>query len=372
MRESTAGAVRGGKLATTIRDVARYARVSVASVSRAINGTGGLSEATRRRILSAARQLQYAPNGAARSLITRRTNTVGILLPDMHGEFFSELIRGIDIAARARGLHLLVSSSHGGAVESALALRAMHGRVDGMLVLSPQADADFLEENLPQGTPVVLMNRPAGGARRPTVSIDNYGGSVAMVRHLVGRGHRRIALIAGPEDNCEAQERTRGYREALARLLPSREPIILPGDFTEESGWRAGQQVLAMRERPTAIFASNDMMAIGCITALDQGGLSVPKDVAIAGYDDIPIARYVTPALTSVRVRITDLGRIALERLAAGIDNPDDTQALDQVLPTELIVRRSCGLHRTEVTRRGLVRVASRSVAADDEPAANE
>lgn len=324
----------------------------MASVSRAINGSGGLSEATRRRILAAARKLRYAPNGAARSLITRRTHTVGVLLPDMHGEFFSELIRGIDLAARARGLHLLVSGSHGDAAEAALALRAMHGRVDGLLVMSPHTDAAFLDLNLPPDAAVVLMNRPAAGTKRAAVSVDNYGGAVAMVRHLIGRGHRRIALIAGPPGNCEAAARLRGYRDALAQLLPSREELVLPGDFSEESGWHAGQAALALDPRPTAIFASNDMMAIGCMAALSQAGVAVPRDVAVTGYDDIPIARYVAPPLTSVRVRIAEIGRLALERLALGIDDAEHLQPTDQVLPTELVVRRSCGTPRGGGPRR--------------------
>lgn len=338
-------------MATTIRHVARYAKVSVASVSRALNGTGGLSEATRQRILDAARKLRYAPNGAARSLITRRTNTVGVLLPDMYGEFFSELIRGIDLAARARGLHLLVSSSHGDATGAALALRAMHGRVDGLLVMSPHADAEFLDANLPREVPVVLMNHPAAGARA-SVSVDNYGGAVAMARHLIGRGHRRIAMISGPPGNTEADERLRGYRDALAKWLPSSEPVVLPGDFSEESGWKAGHAALALNPRPTAIFAANDMMAIGCIAAMAQAGVVVPRDMALAGYDDIPIARYITPPLTSVRVHITDIGRLALERLALGMEDAEQLQPTDQVLPTELVVRRSCGGPRGGAARR--------------------
>lgn len=339
-------------MAATIRDVAKHAGVSVASVSRAINGGGGLAEATRARILGAATKLRYSPNGAARSLITRRTHTVGVLLPDMHGEFFSELIRGIDLAARPRGLHLLVSSSRGDAEEIALALRTMHGRVDGLLVMSPHTDAALLDANLPRGTPVVLLNRSAAAVGRPAVSVDNYGGSLAMVRHLIGRGHRRVALIAGPAGNCEAAERLRGYRDAMAKWLPSREALVLPGDFSEESGWRAGRQAAAMDERPSAIFASNDMMAIGCIGALNQAGLAVPRDIAVTGYDDIPIARYVTPALTSVRVHITDVGRIALERLALGIEDADSLEVTDHVLPTELVIRRSCGVHRAAIAGR--------------------
>lgn len=318
-----------------------------------MNGSGGISSATRERILRIARKLRYTPHGAARSLITRRTNTVGVLLPDMHGEFFSELIRGIDRAARARGLHLLVSSSHGDAVEAAAALRAMHGRVDGLLVMSPHADAEFLEANLPHGAPLVLMNTRASGLEHPVFTLDNFGGSLAMMKHLVGRGHRRIATIAGPSSNFDAMERLRGYREALAQLLPGAEEIVLQGDFTEESGWRVGKQIVALVERPTAVFAANDMMAIGCMFALTESGVAVPRDVAVAGYDDIPIASYVTPPLTSVRVRIAEMGELALERLALGIEDPQKITATQQVLRTELVVRGSCGRSQPGLTAVG-------------------
>lgn len=330
-------------MAATIWDVAKHAGVSVASVSRAINGTGGISSATRERVLRVAREIQYTPHGGARSLITRRTRTVGVLLPDMHGEFFSELIRGVDRAASASGLHLLVSSSHGDALEAAAALRAMHGRVDGLLVMSPHADAEFLQENLPRGVPTVLMNTHATDARHSSFIVDNFGGATAMMKHLVARGHRRIALIAGPEHNFEAQERLRGYRDALVRLLPGTEELVFRGDFTEESGWRVGQQIVALAERPAAVFASNDMMAIGCLFAFNEAGVAVPRDIAVAGYDDIPIARYVSPPLTSVRVRIAELGALAMERLALDIAEPDKVVARTQVLRTELVVRSSCG-----------------------------
>jgi LacI family transcriptional regulator len=334
-------------VAVTIRDVARHAKVSVASVSRAINRADGLSAATRERILRAVRTLRYVPHGAARSLITRRTHTVGVLLPDLHGEFFSEFIRGVDRAARARGLHLLVSGSHDDALEAAVALRAMHGRVDGLLIMSPRADSGFIEANLPQGTPLVLINSRPSDASHPLFVVDNYGGAFAMVRHLLGRGHRRIAIIAGPDDNLEAQERLRGYRDALAQLRPGGEEMLLHGDFTEESGWRVGRQIAALADRPTAVFASNDMMAIGCMFALKEAGVAIPAEIAVTGFDDIPIARYLSPPLTSVRVRITELGTLALERLAAGIESPEKMAASVQTLRTDLVVRSSCGKVRS-------------------------
>jgi LacI family transcriptional regulator len=330
-------------MAVTIRDVAREAKVSVASVSRALNGNTNVTDTTRRRILRVATKLRYMPHGAARSLITRRTQTIGALLPDLFGEFFSELIRGIDLAARARGLHLLVSSSHGDADEAAAALRAMQGRVDGLLVMSPHVDVEFLYRNLPDALPAVLMNTAVKSAQYSTLNIDNYGGALAMTEHLLKRGFRSIVFINGPEGNFDASERLRGFRKAIAASKRKIDTEILSGDFTEESGHAAARHLLASAHRPQAVFAANDMMAIGCLLALGEGGVRVPEDIAIAGFDDIPIARFVNPPLTTVRVRIAELGRSALEQLAGQLEAPDAKRASAQTPGCEIVVRASCG-----------------------------
>jgi LacI family transcriptional regulator len=338
-----AAGAAGVGLGVTVKDVAKAAGVSVASVSRALNGHKNMAEDTRERILQCAARMRYMPNGAARSLITRRTHTIGAVLPDLHGEFFSELIRGMDSAARAHGLHLLVSSSHGSASEAGDVLRALRGRVDGLLIMSPHADADMLADNLPSGLPTVLMNTRASGGTYRSISIDNYGGASAMTRHLIARGHQRIAFITGPSNNFDADERLRGYRDVLAELLPGEVEMVLPGDFSEESGYRAGKDIRAHGDLPQAIFAANDMMAIGCLFALGEQGIDVPGAVALAGFDDIPIARFVTPPLTTVRVRIADLGRCALEELATQIEQPTVEAPLPSSLSCEIIVRRSSG-----------------------------
>ena len=326
----------------TIRDVAKAAGVSVATVSRALNGFNNVLPETRRRIEEAAATLRFSPSGAARSLITRSTQTLGALLPDLHGEYFSELIRGIDVAARARGQHLLLSSSHGDAGEAAAALRAMNGRVDGLLVMSPHADNDFLDRNLPVGLPVVLMNTEPGQTPHPSFSVDNYGGVMALMAHFHSQGLRRVAFIGGASGNHEAAERQRGYREALKRFWPGQEAIEFDGDFTEGAGWRAGGAILSMSQRPDAVFAANDMTAVGLIAALQDGGLQLPRDMAIAGFDDVPISRYITPALTTLRVPVLELGRLAVEAvmacIAAGDEAPNQVQ---ETLAVELIVRPS-------------------------------
>ena len=330
-------------MAITIKDVAQEAGVSVASVSRALNGHASITDDTRKHILAVVKRMRYMPHVGARSLTTSFTNTIGVLLPDLYGEFFSEIIRGIDVAARARGLHLMVSSLHGDADEVALSIRAMRGRVDGLLVMSPHVDAALLSDNLPEDLPIVLMSTSAGGTQYASISFDNYSGAYAMVEHLVGQGYRRIAFLAGPAGNFEAQERLRGYHAALAALAPHAVAQVFEGDFSEESGQRVGQALAAADERPDALFAANDMMAIGALLELRQRGLELPRDIALAGFDDIRIARYVSPALTTVRVPIAELGVRALERLHAQIGQSGDTPASVQTLAAELVVRASTG-----------------------------
>src|SRR3954471_17772604 len=261
---------------TTITDVAREARVSVASVSRVVNGHANVLPETRQRIIDVIDRLRYVQPPAPRSLITRRTHMIGALLPDLHGEFFSELIRGIDGAAREHGLHVLLSSSHGDAAEMAAAVRAMHGRVEGLVVLAPQLDTTALRE-LPATIPAVFMNSRVPG-RTSSLAIDSYGGARAMVRHLIACGHRSIAHVTGPIDNFDSHERERGYRDELAAALPAARPEVVRGDFGETSGYAARRELGARpaARRPDAVFAANDVMAIGCLAAFGELGLAVP------------------------------------------------------------------------------------------------
>lgn len=334
----------------TIKDVAREASVSVATVSRALNGHENVAEGVRKHVTEIANRLRYQPHAAARSLSSRRTQTIGVVLPDLYGEFFSELIRGIDVVARARRQHLLVSSYHGHPEEQGEALRAMRGRVDGLLVLSPYADRPgFLTDNLPTALPAVLINTHLPDATYPVLCIDNFGGASAMVKHLAEAGHKRIAFICGPEDNFDASERLRGYRTALAQHLPDAQAIELPGDFDESSGYEAGKRIIASKQRPDAVFAANDMMALGCLYAFNEAGVKVPADIALAGFDDIPLARFVHPTLTTMRVSIAELGGLALTRLLQSIESDDLQPSTQQTLVPELIVREST-IHATRRT----------------------
>ncbi len=232
----------------TIHDVAARAGVSVATVSRVFNRKGPIREATYQRVLAIAERMRYVPHAAARSPSTRTTSTIGVVLPELHGEFFSEVIRGIDVSARSCGLHLIVSGSHSDREEMRAVLRAMRGRVDGLIVMSPDLDASTLLRDLPDSVPVVLLNAVADG--RPSITIDNAGGARAVVRHLAELGHHRIAFIGGPANNGDAAQRRRGYRAGVrAAGAESESSLELSGNFTEDSGYDAATDGRLRRER---------------------------------------------------------------------------------------------------------------------------
>src|SRR5574341_259617 len=190
----------------TIKEVARKAGVSPATVSRALNDVGPVDEATRRRVQRIAKKLHYSPNAVGRSLSTKRTDAIGLLLPDLYGEFFSEVIRGADGTAQKSRFHLLVSSSHSSREEIEAALKVMRGRVDGLIIMSPHVDAQTLKTNLPLNLPLVLLNCFVDGVSFESLNMDNFGGAVQMVRHLIQHGYRRIAIIKGIEKNLDAAE----------------------------------------------------------------------------------------------------------------------------------------------------------------------
>lgn len=329
------------RMAVTIKEVAKEAGVSIATVSRVFNDSGPVNDGTREKILDVARRLRYTPHGGARSLIMSKTHTLGVLLPDLYGEFFSEVIRGIDHAARQSGYHVLLSSSHNDADEIDAAMKAMRGRVDGLIVMYPDVNARILEVNLSDSMPVVLLNCDVDEDSFLSINIDNYGGAYAMTEHLLNSGHRHIAMIKGAENNFDAAERLRGFRAAIEQNGAA--SLEVAGHFTEASGFSAAEAVLTSEPRPTAIFAANDSMAIGALSAVRQNGLRVPDDIAIAGFDDIPMAAYITPPLSSVHVPINDLGSRAISRLIDAVNGKEGGRGDKELLQTTLILRQSCG-----------------------------
>jgi LacI family transcriptional regulator len=330
----------------TIKEVAKKAGVSVATVSRVFNASGPVGAETARRVREVAAELHYHPHGGARSLITSKTHCLGVLLPDLYGDFFSELIRGLDQRAQQGGFHLLLSSAHHGKREVEAAMRAMRGRVDALVAMSPHLDEEALIANLPPSLPVSLVSSRLQHERYDSLVIDNARGAGAMVAHLIGQGHRRVAIIRGAAGNYDAEERLRGYRAALAAAGIGGDPALeLAGDFTEASGFQAARELVALADPPTAIFAANDAMAIGALSALRELGRRVPEDVAVGGFDDIPLARYLNPALSSVHVPIAEMGAraadLALEALQAKADGGNGRVGRRETLPTQLVIRAS-------------------------------
>ncbi|HVF93089.1 MAG TPA: LacI family DNA-binding transcriptional regulator [Sphingomonas sp.] len=321
--------------AATIRDVARQAGVSVASVSRALNGHTNVHPDTRALVAAAAKALGYVPHAGARSLSMARSHAIGVVLPDLHGEFFSEIVRGMDREAHARGYQLLLSNMHADIELAGHAMRAMRGRVDGLVVMAPQVDPVLLGETLPRDVPTVLIHSPDGTGHH-SMRADSRRGADTMVRHLVDAGCKHIVHLAGPVDNIDGRDRRAGFEAAMASVAPAQPATVVQGDFTEEAGERAVAMLLAEGSPVDAIFAANDMMALGALYALRQAGVAVPGRIAVAGFDDVPMARHLT--LTTMRVRMADLGARAIARLVAELDGSATSPAAELVDP-ELVVR---------------------------------
>ncbi len=326
----------------TIRDVAREAGVSIATVSRVFNNADAVATDTRREVRAVAARLGYSPHGAARSLITRRTATIGLILPDLYGEFFSELIRGVDHAVRSQGYHLLVSSSHADRAEVDAAMALMRGRVDGVVVMLPDRKQEHVPL-APSRLPLVRLGGAPHNGDGDAIVIANREGARAMVRHLVSLGHRRIGVISGAAGNSDAEERIAGVLDGLADAGLGQDALLrAAGDFSETSGFRAARELLRSDPRPTAIFALNDAMASGALAALRAEGVSVPSEIAVAGFDDIPMAQFLDPPLTTVRVDISAMGARAANRVLSHLGNGPSGSGVE-IVPATLMVRRSCG-----------------------------
>lgn len=338
----------------TIKDVAREAGVSTATVSRVFNDNPAVSSSTARRVREAAGRLDYWPNSVARSLITNRTHALGVLLPELHGEFFSEVIHGIDQAARAASLHLLVSSSHSEDADLVAAGRSLRGRVDGLIVMAPDVGAADVLAAIGPDIPVILLNPEPEAPGCDTISVENGEGARAAVDHLIRLGRRRIAVVTGPCKNVEARLRLEGYRQALAAAgIPVDPRLQIVGDFTEPAGYEAAAALLDLRPRPDAVFACNDYMAIGLVGAFADAGVAVPKTIAVVGFDDIAMARYLNPALTTVHVDAYRLGERAVTALLDRAKRGGSAVPLHETVRATLVVRASCGGSkvRREVSR---------------------
>jgi len=329
----------------TIQDVARIAGVSTATVSRALHNPGVVSRQTRERVQKAVDETGYAGNAMARSLRRMETRMIVVLVPDIGNPFFSEILSGIESVASASGYNVLIGDTNNDAAKERTFADYVRGhQADGMLLLNgrPPYFADGLQpESRRALPPLVVLCERLPRHDFPTVRIDNVAAAEAATAHLTGLGHRHIAHITGPDGNILTAERLEGYERALNKAgLDCVPALIQRGDFSIDSGRLAAQRLLEATPRPTAIFCANDEMAIGAIAELKAAGRTVPADVSVVGFDDLQIAGFYDPPLTTVRQPRREIGETSMRMMLDRLAN-DNLDARDCVLPWELVVRAS-------------------------------
>ncbi len=328
----------------TIADVAQRAEVSIATVSRVLNRTAPVDAETAKRVLSAVAELNYAPHAAARTLASRRTNTLGLLLLDIGGEFFQPLLRGIEAVASASGYDLLIHSTRMPRSEAVPWRPLGEHNTDGLLVFTDSLDAAELTRLNTIGFPVVLLHQsPPDPLNIPVVTVENQSGAQKIVEHLIViHGCRRIVFLQGPEDNEDSHDREKGYRQALKNHKLAIDPqLITSGGFDTAQAHDAVGRLIATGVEFDAIFTGDDDSAIGVFQALREAGRRIPEDVAVVGFDDSIFARILNPPLTTVRAPMEQVGQEAVSLLIHLIRGEQVEPRL--VLPTEQVIRRSCG-----------------------------
>jgi len=337
-------------MARTLDEIARMAGVSRSTVSRVVNNHPSVSPETRAKVEAAVERSGYRPHGIARSLATRRTHILAMIVPESVTKLFTDpyfplMLRGATEACNRAGYQLLLSLFTVSMDSGILRDRVLRsGYLEGVIAANASLSDELVPSLLEERIPFLTVGRHPDD-RVNYVDVDNIGGGRMATEHLIRLGHTKIATITGPQDMTPAQDRFEGYRETMEmHRLPVSEGLVAEGDFTEAGGRAAMTRLLA--EGPTAVFAASDSMAIGAIRAIRAAGLDVPKDVAVVGFDDIPSALTVDPELTTVRQPIERLGHLAVEILIQRFDEQEDDRATSiqrVVLPTELIVRKSCG-----------------------------
>ena len=325
----------------TISDVARHADVSIATVSRVLNGTTPVQPDKAERVRLAMEELQFIPRQAARVLASRRTNTIGLVLSEISGAFFPPMLKGIEAGAHEAGYDLLIHSTQ---KEGPSRRPLGEHNTDGLLIFTDSLDHRELHRLYALNFPMVLLHQtPPDSLDIPVITIENKEGAAMLVQHLIElHGRRRLVFLRGPDGHQDSFWRERGYREALeAHKLEFDPALLASGGFDEEEAFLTVEQMLAGGLQFDAIVAGDDDSAIGAMRALKAAGRSIPDDVAVVGFDDVPFARYLSPALTTVRAPIEEVGREAVRQLAR-LMSGEPAQALT-LMRTELIIRESCG-----------------------------
>jgi len=329
-------------LIPTISDVARLAGVSIATVSRVLNGTTPVVPETAERVRLAIEELKFVPRTAARTLASRRTNTIGLILSEIGGAFFPHLLKGIEAESRTSGYELLIHSTQGAHLNQRKPLGEHN--TDGLLVFTSSLELAELERLHSINFPLVLMHQtPPEEQNIPVITIENKDGAEMLVSHLIEQHHRRrIVYLRGPEGHEDSVWRERGYREALEKHnIPVRDELIAVGGFDEEFAFAAMQKIIQDGIEFDAVFAGDDDASIGAYRALKMSRRIIPDDVAVVGFDDVQFSRYISPALTTVRAPIEEVGREAVRQLIRLL-NGEQAESL-VLMRTELVIRESCG-----------------------------
>ena len=331
-------------LKVTIIQVAAEAGVSVGTAARVINNDAHVAPETRSRVSDVMARLGFVPNRQARSLAGGKTNTIGVLVPDLATAYIGEIMHGIDAELALSQLDLMLFTTHRTAAKEANYVANMvRGMVDGLLVVLPRNPADYTGTLTRRNFPFVLIDHQGNGEPCPAVGATNWQGAYNATEYLIKLGHTRIGFITGSMDLGAATDRLDGYKSALRiRHIPEDSRLVYEGTFFQPDGYAGACALLNLENPPTAIFASNDAMAMGAMDAVRSRGLRIPEDVSIIGFDDVPQAALVRPALTSVRQPLEQMGRIATQMLLDRLKDPEQESTRIE-LPTELIIRESTG-----------------------------
>lgn len=335
-----------GRKRLTIAEVAREAGVSSQTVSRVINNRPDVSPETRQRVKQIIDQLGYQPSAIARSLASQRTRTLGLITADFSDYFFTQVIAGAEVEARKHGYFFMLGSTERNPQDEPEYIRLLTERhVAGILFARPSTEPDdrHLLGLLRDGVPVVTTAYYIPGAELTVVDVDNVDGAEQATRHLLECGRPRVAMITGPPTWKSVFDRTRGYEQALEAAGIAPDPrLIAEGNWSYQSGYQAVQELLTRDVSFSALFAQNDQMAIAAMRALREAGRQVPGDVAVVGYDDIPVAEYSDPPLTTIRQPMQEVGEVATRLLIQAIEEPGAIRG-EVLLKAELVRRSSCG-----------------------------
>jgi LacI family transcriptional regulator len=328
---------------TTIRDVAKRAGVAPITASRALNDSGYVSLDTRARVRRAAAELNYVPNMLANSLRSNRTQTLALILSDIANPFWTTVARGIeDEASRCDFTVIYCNTDAGEEKQAQYISMLLRRRVDGVLLVPASSSAESVRSLQAQDVKVVVLDHVLQGVNADVVRGASCEGARSLVNHLIGLGHRRIALLTGPAELFTAQERALGYCEALQTAhIPIDERLMLYGSYTVESGATLTESILQLQPLPTAIFAANNFLSAGALRTLYRHGLRVPEDMSLTSFDDLPFEYLLNPFLTVVKQPAYELGSTAARLLLQRILHPEDTAHQEIVLPTEMVIRTS-------------------------------